>query len=118
LGLGVRNGTFYAVLFLVLSATASLSTIVIPLLRETNPENLVGRSISFLNFSFYLAVATLGNLVSLLLKCFEPVERNGISVYGQGAWFTIFAVLFCASFAVFYYSHQMRETYGKRIQED
>ena len=118
LGLGVRNGTFYAVLFLVLSATASLSTIVIPLLRETNPENLVGRSISFLNFSFYLAVAMLGNLVSLLLKCFTPVGRNGIAVYGQGAWFTIFAVLFCASFTVFYFSYQMRETYGKRIVED
>ena len=115
---GVRNGTFYTILFLVLSTTASLSTIVIPLLRETNPEKIVGKSISLLNFSFYLAVAVLGNFISLLLKCFVPVENHGVSVYGQGAWITIFGVLFGISFTVFYYSYQMRETYGKYLQKD
>ena len=112
---GIRNGNFYAALFLILSSTASLSTIIIPLLRETNPENLVNKSISMLNFSFYLAVAFLGNLTGLILNCFTPVRKEQIMIYGTDAWISVFAALFLFSWLVCYFSLQMKETYGKRI---
>ena len=111
----IRSGTLYSVLLLWLSATASLSTVVIPLLRETNPECLVSRSICMLNFSFYLAVACFGNLAGLLFKLFLPEECGGISVYGQNAWMTIFGIFLLIAGGVLYFSFQMKETFGRRI---
>ena len=111
----VRSGLLFSILLLVLSGTASLSTIVIPLLRETNPEMLAGRAVCMLNFSFYLAVAFFGNLAGQLLKLFQPVELiNGTAVYGQSAWMTVFGVFLTGSCAVLYFSFQMKETYGRR----
>ena len=110
----VRNSVVFTCLLLGLSCTASLSTIVIPLLRETNPEHLVSRSICMLNFSFYLAVAAFGNLAGLLLKIFPPQFRNGTAVYEQSAWMTVFGVFLIAAAAVWYFSFQMKETYGKK----
>ena len=111
----VRSGLLLSILLLMLSGTASLSTIVIPLLRETNPEMLAGRAVCMLNFSFYLAVAFFGNLAGQLLKLFHPVGYiGGAAVYGQSAWMTVFGIFLLSSCAVFYYSFQMKETYGKR----
>ena len=111
----VRNGTLFALLFLLLSATASLSTIVIPLLHETNPEHLTGRAVCMLNFSFYLSVAVFGNLAGGLLKMFQPQFRNGTAVYGQTAWGTLFGAFLPAAGTVCYFSFQMRETFGRKI---
>lgn len=111
----VRSGLLFSILLLMLSGTASLSTIVIPLLRETNPEMLSGRAVCMLNFSFYLAVAFFGNLSGQLLKLFRPVgNAAGAAIYGQSAWMTLFGVFLLGSLAVLYFSFQMQETYGRR----
>ena len=115
----VRSGLLFSILLLMLSGTASLSTIVIPLLRETNPEMLSGRAVCMLNFSFYLAVAFFGNLAGQLLKLFQPAGYiGGAAVYGQSAWMTVFGIFLLSSCAVLYYSFQMQETYGKRCLPD
>ena len=111
----VRSGLLFSILLLMLSGTASLSTIVIPLLRETNPEMLSGRAVCMLNFSFYLAVAFFGNLAGQLLKLFRPVgNAAGAAIYGRSAWMTLFGVFLMGSLAVLYFSFQMKETYGRR----
>ena len=113
----VRSGLLFAILLLALSGTASLSTIVIPLLRETNPEMLSGRAVCMLNFSFYLAVAFFGNLAGQLLKQFQPVGHTGSAlIYGQSAWMTVFGTFLLSSCAVFYFSFQMKETCGRRCR--
>lgn len=111
----VRSGAIYASLFILLSATASLSSILIPLLRETNGSVMVGKTVSMLNFSFYLCVAFFGNMAGIVLKCFDPVERSGVMVYGQAAWSTIFGIFAGAAILVLFYSFKMRETYGKTV---
>lgn len=110
----IRNKLFFTILLLMLSSTASLSTIVIPLLRETNPEQLVGRSVCMLNFSFYLAVAFFGNLAGQILMLFQPIKCNGSVIYGQAAWMTVFGIFMLFSGVVLYFSFQMKETFGKR----
>ena len=110
----VRSGVLFSGLLLGLSCTASLSTIVIPLMRETNPEHLVGRSICMLNFSFYLAVAAFGNLAGMLLNIFPPQFRNGIAIYGRSAWMTAFGVFLFAAAGVCFFAFQMKETFGKK----
>ena len=99
------------------AATASLSSIVIPLLRETNNAAMVGKIVSMLNFSFYTAVAIFGNLAGLILKIFTPQQRDGVAIYGQSTWVTLFALFFAASLVVLYYSFQMRETFGKPLAD-
>ena len=112
----IRNGMVFSALLLMLSGTASLSTIVIPLLRETNPEMLTGRAICMLNFSFYLAVAFFGNLAGQLLKLFQPIiSVNSAAAYGRSAWMTMFGLFLLSSVAVLYFSFQMKETFGRKI---
>ena len=64
---------------------------------------------------FYLCVAFFGNMAGVILKCFDPVERSGIMVYGQAAWSTIFAIFAAAALLVLFYSFKMRETFGKTV---
>ncbi len=104
-----------SVLFCLLSLTGSMSSIAIPLLRETNPEEQVGLAISFMNFGFFLAVAFFGNLAGYVMDVFAPSPVNGVIVYGRAAYATVFAVLFLFSGLVFVCSMQMRETFGKKI---
>ena len=104
-----------SVLFCLLSLTGSMSSIAIPLLRETNPEEQVGLAISFMNFGFFLAVAFFGNLTGLLMDAFAPELVEGVLVYGRASYLAVFAVLFFFSGLVFVCSLRMRETHGQKI---
>lgn len=110
----IRTG-WIAVVFCLLSLTASMSTITIPLLRETNSPSLSGPAICFMNFSFYLAVALFGNLTGLLMNCFPPESRNGVLIYGRNSYLAVFAVLTLFAIPVFLCSLRMRETMGKQL---
>lgn len=101
--------------FCLLALTGSLSAIMIPLLRETNPEPQVGLAISFMNFSFFLAVALFGNLVGFLMQLFEPQPVDGVLIYGRLSYLTVFAALLLGATIVFHCSRQLRETYGQPI---
>ena len=115
--LNIHNAILYSTMFIVLAGTASLSSILIPLLRETNGTAMVGKTVSMLNFSFYTAVALFGNLAGGILKLFTPQERAGVLVYGQSTWCTLFALFFAASLLVLYFSFQMQETFGRSIAD-
>lgn len=104
-----------ALLLCLFSLTASMSSITIPLLRETNPENDTGAAVCFMNFSFYLSVAVFGNLAGFLINLFPPHRNGGILIYGRESYLVLFAVLTLFAFAVLYGSLRMRETMGKRI---
>lgn len=102
-------------LLCVLSLTASLSSITIPLLRETNAESDVGAAVSFMNFSFYLSVAVFGNLTGFLMDLFPPERLDGILVYGRNSYLALFGTLTLFSIPVFRGAMRMRETYGKKL---
>ncbi len=101
-----------AAVFCLFATTASMSTITIPLLRETNERSLSGPAICLMNFSFYLAVAFFGNLTGLLMNLFPPESRSGILIYGRSSYLTVFSVLSLFSLLVFCCSMRMRETMG------
>lgn len=101
-----------AAVFCLFATTASMSTITIPLLRETNERSLSGPAICLMNFSFYLAVAFFGNLTGLLMNLFPPESRSGILIYGRSSYLTVFSVLSLFSLLVFFCSMRMRETMG------
>ncbi len=103
------RSVWIAALFCLFSFTASMSTITIPLLRETNISILSGSAICFMNFCFYLAVAFFGNLTGLLMNIFSPEFRNGIFVYSRNSYLTVFAVLAVFALISFTCSLKMKE---------
>lgn len=105
-------------LFFLLSLTGSMSAIMIPLLRETNPEAQVGLSISFMNFAFFLAVAVFGNMVGFLMQLFQPQELDGQMIYTRASYLLVFIFLMLCSTIVFYCSRQLLETFGKKINPE
>jgi len=107
----VKSGGI-ALLFCLLATTASMSSITIPLLHETNPRDLAGPAVCFMNFSFYLAVAVFGNAAGVLLNVCKPEERGGVLVYPPGSWIAVFSALALCSSVVFLCSLRMRETMG------
>ena len=104
-----------ALLLCLFSLTASMSSITIPLLRETNSEDNTGAAVCFMNFSFYLSVAVFGNLAGFLINLFPPHRNGNVLVYGRESYLALFAVLTLFAFAVLYGSLRMRETMGQRI---
>ena len=92
-----------------------MSSITIPLLRETNPEDDTGAAICFMNFSFYLSVAIFGNLAGILINLFPPIQNGTVLVYGKNSYLALFAVLTLFALAVLYGSFRMRETMGRKI---
>ncbi len=107
---GVRTGWLTASLFCLLSMTASMSSITIPMLKETNVHERVGTAVSFMNFSFYLAVAVFGNMVGLLMNLFPPIPEKGISVYGTNSYLSVFLVLAFWSCVCALFAFRMKET--------
>ena len=86
-----------AVLFCSVAFFACLSPLLIPLLHDYNPDKEASISVCVMTASFYFIVAILGNVAGNILNMFEPVIRNGISVYSNKAYITIFLILIVLS---------------------
>jgi predicted MFS family arabinose efflux permease len=95
----VRSPVF-AVLFFMLALTSSLSTLMLPLLRQANTDHAGDVAVSAMNFSLYFAVAVFGNLVGVLMGLFPPEPRGDLLIYGRQSYLAVFtAFAFCALLA-------------------
>ncbi len=111
------RSTWIAGLLCMLSFTASTSSIVVPLLRETNIQELTGVSVSILNFTCYMVVALLGNAVGLLMNIFPPELQNGLMVYSSKSYLAVFGALMVLAGIVAYCSFNVRETMGENMAD-
>lgn len=118
LAFDLRCAGMIAGLFCLLALTASTSSITIPLLHETNPPELAGTAVCFMNFSFYLAVAIFGNAVGFLLNLYPPEQSGGIRIYPRDSYLAVFLTLSFFSYVVLKYSLRMRETMGRPFDSD
>ena len=110
----LRSG-WIALLFCLLASTGSMSSIAIPLLHETNPRDLAGPAVCFMNFSFYLAVAFFGNLSGWLLNTFPPETVGNTLVYPRNSYLAVFAVLALASVTMRRGTLNVQERAGRLI---
>ena len=88
-----RGGWLCAVLFCLLAATATMSALTIPLLRNINSGSNFGLAVGLMNFGNYLAVAIFGDLAGFLIGLYPATVVNGVSVYGTASYITLFSVL-------------------------
>lgn len=104
-------------LLCLLAFTASTSSIVVPLLRETNVVEYTGVSVSLLNFSCYITVAVLGNAVGLLMNLYKPEQHGAILLYGTPSYVAVFGTMLGLSGVVAWCAFQLRETRGEYLAD-
>lgn len=112
------HSKFMGLLFLILSMTASISAILIPLLKETNIPRLVPYAVAMMNFCFYIAVAVFGNLSGLLQNLF-PTKRYGDAViYSHFSYFCIFLLFSLCALLAFFCSMKIIEPHSSNFFKD
>ena len=103
------GGWLPAVLFCCLATTASMTSIAIPLLKETNDPALAGSAIAFMNFCSYVSVAVLGNAAGFLLNIFPPERVGNVLVYSRWSYLALLVPMCAGALVVLRYSWRMRE---------
>ena len=88
---------FIVVIFCILAANASLSSILVPVLHLTNRKMFSGTAVSIMNFCFFMMVGILGTTTGFLLNIFEPVKINGINTYTNSAYLLVFGLFLIIS---------------------
>lgn len=89
----IKEVNLIAFLLFVLSATASLSPLLVPLLHDTNDKNVSGTAVSIMTSMFSLSVALLGSITGILMNIFAPeMLENGILRYGNNSYLLIFGL--------------------------
>jgi len=106
--LDIRNG-MPALLFFCLASTASLSSIVIPIIKENNDSQTTGSAIAFSNFLAYILVAIFGNLIGGVLNLFAPEHAGHRLVYSREAYLAVFGVMLFFAAAVLRWALLIRE---------
>ena len=100
-----------AVIFCILAANASLSSILVPVLHLTNRKMISGTAVSIMNFCFFMMVGILGNATGVLLNIFEPIKRGNITVYTNNSYLMVFGLFFALSVFEMYKAMKLSNKY-------
>lgn len=110
LALDIRTG-FIAVIFTILAANASLSSILVPVLHITNRKMTSGTAVSIMNFCFFMMVGFLGTIMGFLLNIF-PADQNGNTiVYTNNSYLLVFGMFFMLSVFEMYKAMKLSDKY-------
>jgi len=102
---------FVAVVFCILAANASLTSILVPVLHLTNRKMISGTAVSIMNFCFFTMVGVLGTLTGFLLNMFEPVRIGNVAVYTNRSYLLVFGLFFFLSVFEMYKAMKMSNKY-------
>ena len=100
-----------ASLFCILSANASLSAILVPVLHLTNRKMISGTAVSIMNFCFFMMVGILGTLTGILLNVFEPVKQGNITAYTNQSYLLVFGMFLLVSIFEMYKAMKLSNKY-------
>ena len=100
-----------ACIFCILSANASLSAILVPVLHLTNRKMVSGTAVSIMNFCFFIMVGILGTMTGILLNIFEPVIKGDIISYSNESYLLVFGLFLILSVFEMYKAMKMSNKY-------
>ena len=86
-----------SVLFCTIAFFACMSPLLVPLIHDINGAKESSVATCIMTSCFYFVVAILGNITGHVLNFFEPNNVNGVMVYSNQAYITIFAILLILS---------------------
>lgn len=88
---------FISVIFCILAANASLSSLLVPVLHLTNRKMISGTAVSIMNFCFFMMVGILGTSMGFLLNLFEPMKTENALIYPRESYLAVFGLFFLIS---------------------
>lgn len=100
-----------AVLFCILAANASLTSILVPVLHMTNKKLISGTAVSIMNFCFFTMVGILGTLTGFLLNIFEPEKIGNLTIYTNHSYLLVFGIFFALSVFEMYKAMRLSNKY-------
>ncbi len=102
---------FVAVIFCVLAANASLTSLLVPVLHLTNRKLVSSTAVSIMNFCFFTLVGILGTVSGFLLNIFPAEKRGEISIYSNHSYLLVFGLFFILSVFEMYKAMKLSEKY-------
>ncbi len=102
---------FIAVIFCVLMANASLSSLLVPVLHLTNRKMISSTAVSIMNFCFFTMVGVLGTLMGFLLNVFKPIEKDTVVVYTNNSYLLVFGLFLLLSIFEMYKAMKLSNKY-------
>ena len=100
-----------AVIFCILAANASLSSILVPVLHLTNRKMISSTAVSIMNFCFFIMVGLLGTVIGFLLNIFEPIKKGAATVYTNQSYLLVFGLFFLLSVFEMYKAMKLSNKY-------
>lgn len=102
---------FIAILFTILAANASLSSIIVPVLHLTNRKMISGTAVSIMTFCFFMMVGLLGTVMGFLLDAFPSANKDGIIIYSNESYLLVFGLFFVLSIFEMYKAMKLSNKY-------
>ena len=102
---------FIAILFCVLAANASLSSLLVPVLHITNRKMVSGTAVSIMNFCFFMMVGILGTVMGFLLNLFPAKQVGKVLVYSNNSYLAVFGLFLILSVFEMYKAMKLSERY-------
>ena len=102
---------FVAVVFCILSANASLTSILVPVLHLTNRKMVSSTAVSIMNFCFFMMVGILGTVSGFLLHIFDNTVKDNIVIYSNHSYLLVFGLFFCLSVFEVYKAMKLSDKY-------
>lgn len=100
-----------AIIFCILAANASLTSLLVPVLHLTNRKMISGTAVSILNFGFFMMVGILGTAAGFLLNIFEPQKIGNVLVYSNKSYLLVFGLFFVISVFEMYKAMKLSNKY-------
>lgn len=106
----VKTGLI-AVIFCVIAANASLTSLLVPVLHLTNRKMVSGTAVSIMNFCFFTMVGILGTATGFLLNIFAPERVGNVLIYSNKSYLAVFGVFFALSIFEMYKAMKLSNKY-------
>ncbi len=100
-----------AVIFCILAANASLTSLLVPVLHLTNRKMVSGTAVSIMNFGFFMMVGILGTAAGFLLNIFAPQKLGNVLVYSNKSYLLVFGLFFIISVFEMYKAMKLSNKY-------
>ena len=100
-----------AIIFCVLAANASLTSLLVPVLHLTNRKMVSGTAVSIMNFCFFTMVGLLGTAMGFLLNLFAPEKVGEVLVYTNKSYLAVFGLFFMISVFELYKAMKLSNKY-------
>ncbi len=110
LAFNIRTG-WIALIFCVLAANASLTSLLVPVLHLTNRKMVSSTAVSIMNFCFFMMVGFLGTAMGFLLNLFPPVKIGDVQVYSNYSYLAVFGLFFVLSVFELYKAQKLSNKY-------